>query len=97
MQFIINGFGYKNGYKIIKNELIKLIESYFINFFILLYCVLQRNAPYVRSKWSEEGVSMELKEAMKAHAIYGYPKFLFKEKHQGRMVMINPFLRFSEH
>ncbi|XP_066923315.1 synaptotagmin-5-like [Clytia hemisphaerica] len=46
-----------------------------------------RNAPYVRSKWSEEGISMEFKEAMKAHAIYGYPKFLFKDQHQGKMVV----------
>jgi len=29
---------------------------------------------------------MEFKEAMKAHAIYGYPKFLFKDQHKGKMV-----------
>lgn len=46
-----------------------------------------RSAPYVRSKWSEEGLSIEFKEAMKAHAIYGYPKFLFKEQHNGKKVV----------
>lgn len=46
-----------------------------------------RNSPHSRSKWSEEGLSIEFREAMIAHAIYGYPKFLFKTEHKGKMVV----------
>lgn len=46
-----------------------------------------RNTPYTRSKWSEEGLSIEFREAMCAHAIYGYPKFLFKKQHRGKMLV----------
>eukprot|EP00794_Sanderia_malayensis_P006892 gene6892-7670_t len=46
-----------------------------------------RNTPYARSKWSEEGLSQEFKEAMRAHAIYKYPHCLFQGKHVGRKLV----------
>jgi len=46
-----------------------------------------RNTPHTRSKWSEEGLALEFHEAMRAHATYGYPKFLYKKQHQGKMLI----------
>jgi len=49
-----------------------------------------RNTQHSRSKWSEEGLSQEFKEAMRAHAIYKYPHCLFKGQHSGRkLVTVN--------
>ncbi len=52
----------------------------------ICWIILQRNTPDARGKWSEDGLSQEFKEAMRAHAIYKYPECLFKGKHQGRKV-----------
>lgn len=46
-----------------------------------------RNATQARSKWTEEGLVMEFKEALMAHALYKCPKALFKKQHRGRMVV----------
>jgi len=40
-----------------------------------------------KSKWSEEGLTIEFREAMRAHIRYQYPKFIFQKKHQGKMMV----------
>ena len=64
------------------------LENWEDHYFFQFWFFFQRNSSQARSKWSEEGLAMEFKEAMRAHAIYGYPKFLFKKQHKGQMVSL---------
>lgn len=46
-----------------------------------------RHTQQTKSLWSEEGLALEFCEAMRAHMTYGYPKFIFKKQHQGKMMI----------
>ena len=47
----------------------------------------QRGNAKVRSRWSSDAVSEELKQAMAAHAVYKMPQFIFTRVGDNKVIM----------